>query len=281
MDSFELNKLIGAFLGAIFVMFSVSLVADALFSTHAPEQPGYVIEAAEDDGAGAAPQEEGPSVMALLADADASAGETAFRRCVACHTPEEGGANRIGPNLWDIVNRPIASKEGFSYSNAMREFSEGGQQVWDWEHLSGFLRSPRNYVPGTSMAFAGISNPQEEANLIAYLGTLSNDPAPLPEVTEEEEAPAEGEEATGEDAATEDDAATEEEGTDVAPAQPDVSDDDGTAAGPTPDAGQPAGEDADTDATDQPTPEGGTGTTGGGANGDAPAQDEEEETPAQ
>lgn len=182
MDSFELNKLIGAFLAIVFVVFSVSLVSDAVFSTHAPETPGYAIEVPETEGGGSEVVEEGPSIAELLQTADAAAGEAVFRKCAACHTPDQGGANKVGPNLWDIVNRPIASHEGFSYSAAMREFSQGGSVSWDFQHLSEFLKAPRSYVPNTAMAFAGIRNVQEEANLLAYLRTLSSNPAPLPEV---------------------------------------------------------------------------------------------------
>src|SRR5690606_3675001 len=121
----------------------------------------------------------GPTIAELLQTADPAAGETAFRKCVACHTADDGGPNKAGPNLFDIVNRPVASHEGFSYSSAMRGFAEGGT-TWTFEHLSEFLKAPRSYVPNTAMAFAGIRNPQEEANLLAYLRTLSDDPAPLP-----------------------------------------------------------------------------------------------------
>lgn len=197
MDSFELNKLLGGLLGAVFIVFSVSLLSDAIFASPAPERPGFLVEAPEVEAGGgpAAPQEE--PIAVRLASADIAAGETAYRKCQACHTADEGGANRVGPNLWDIVDRPVAGHEGFSYSGAMREFSEGGTVVWDYDHLDHFLVSPRGLVRGTAMSFAGIRNPAERADLIAYLHTLSNDPAPLPEVPADEtaaEAPA-GEEA--------------------------------------------------------------------------------------
>lgn len=184
MDSFELNKMIGAFLGAVFVLFSVGIVSDAIFHAEAPEQEGYAIAAAEPEEGGEAggAEEAGPEPIApLMASADPAAGEAAFRRCAACHTAEQGGANKIGPNLWEIVNRPVASHEGFSYSAAMQEFAQGGSVVWDYEHLSHFLLSPKGLVKGTAMNFPGIKDGQDRANVIAYLRSLSANPAPLPD----------------------------------------------------------------------------------------------------
>jgi cytochrome c len=211
MDSFELNKLIGALLGVVFIVFSVSLISDAIFSPHAPETPGYAIEVVEAEaGAGG---EEAPQVdiAAMLQVADAGAGEAVFRRCASCHTIEEGGANRVGPNLWDIVNHPVATREGFSYSAALREFSEGGQNLWNYEDFWAFLAAPRSFVPGTTMAFAGLRNPEEKANLIAYLREQSNDPQPLPEPTAEE--PAGAAETDAQPAAPD----TQDDGTSVSP----------------------------------------------------------------
>ena len=108
MDSFQLNKLAGAFLGTVFILMSVGIVSDALFDSPAPEKPGFLIEAAEaaapaegGGGAAAAPEPIAP----LLAAADVAAGEKTFKKCVACHTPDKGGANKVGPNLWGIVGR--------------------------------------------------------------------------------------------------------------------------------------------------------------------------------
>ncbi|QPC86568.1 c-type cytochrome [Mesorhizobium sp. NBSH29] len=183
MDSFEFNKLIGALLGVVFVLFSVSLIGDAFFHAPAPEKPGFIIEAAEDDashgGAAEAPVE--VPIGTLMASADAAKGEAVFKKCVTCHTADKGGANKTGPNLWDIVNRPIASHEGFSYSAAMKNFSEGGSVVWDFDHLNHFLRAPRAYIKGTAMGFAGDKKDDERADLIAYLRSLSDSPAALPE----------------------------------------------------------------------------------------------------
>lgn len=181
MDSFEFNKVIGAFLGVVFVMFSVSLLSDSIFAAHTPEKPGYLIEVAEEEGAaGGAAAAEAVPIATLLASADAAAGESAFRRCAACHTAENGGANKVGPNLWGIVDRPVASHEGFAYSGAMTQFSEGGSVKWDYEHLNNFLISPKALVPNTSMTFAGLKSDTDRANVIAYLRTLSDSPVPLP-----------------------------------------------------------------------------------------------------
>lgn len=197
MDSYDLNKLIGALLGVVFIVFSASIVSDAIFASPVPEEEGYEIVALEpeENGGGTEPAAEEP-IAVLLASANAEAGENVFKKCAACHTVEQGGPNKIGPNLWDIVNRPVAAHEGFAYSAAMREFSQGGSVVWDYEHLSNFLHSPKGLVRGTAMSFAGVKKPDERANLIAYLRMLSDSPAPLPEApapaAEAASAPAEG-----------------------------------------------------------------------------------------
>src|SRR5690606_33698662 len=228
----------GALLGVIFVVFSVSLISDAIFHTPAPETAGYAIEAAEGVGGAEGGEEAAPEPIApLLASADPAAGEAIFKRCASCHSIEKGGPNKVGPDLWGIVNRPIAGHEGFSYSGAMKEFSEGGSVVWDYEHLNHFLESPKGYVPGTAMGFAGLKSIEDRANIIAYLRSQADEPAPLPDPAdaaaaegeggEEGAAPAEeGEQAPaeqGEEAAPADQgAAPAEQGEETAPADQDA-----------------------------------------------------------
>ena len=196
MDFFEVNKLLGAFLGVMFVVFSIYLISGAIFAPHLPETAGFTIAAPEGgEAAEPVPAPAAVPIATLLASADATAGEAVFKKCAACHTGEKGGANKVGPNLWGIVNRPIASHEGFAYSGPMKEFSQGGSVVWDYEHLDEFLISPKADVKGTAMGFAGLKKDDERANLIAYLRTLADSPAPLPEAAPAAEgasAPAEG-----------------------------------------------------------------------------------------
>ena len=198
MDSFEFNKLIGAFLGAVFLVFSISLISDAIFAAPVPEKPGYVIEAVEEDaGGGAAEPAAQESVLPLLASADLEKGAAVFKKCAACHTDDASGANKVGPNLWGVVNRPIASHEGFAYSAPMKAFSQDGSVKWDYEHLDHFLLSPKGLVKGTAMGFAGLKKVQERADIIAYLRSKADSPDPLPDASaapapENASAPAEG-----------------------------------------------------------------------------------------
>ena len=185
MDSFEFNKIAGAVLIAALVAFGLGALSDFIFAGHQAETPGYIIEVAEtgdgDAGSGVAGDEDAGEepIAALLANADAGAGKSAAKKCAACHTFDEGGKNKIGPALWNVVDRPVAAAKGFKYSDALKAFADGGT-VWDFERLNGFLTAPKKYVSGTSMGFAGLKKPTERANIIAYLRTLAGDPAPLP-----------------------------------------------------------------------------------------------------
>jgi len=183
MESTPFNKYAMAFLATVFVVMTAGILSDSIFDSHAPEKPGFIIQAAEAGGeaeAGGAPAAEAVPIATLLASADATRGEAVFKRCAACHTGEKGGPNKVGPNLWDIVDRPIATHEGFSYSGAIKDFSKGGTEKWTFDHLNHFLTSPKGYIKGTAMGFAGDKKDNERADLIAYLRTLSDNPKPLP-----------------------------------------------------------------------------------------------------
>lgn len=197
MDSFELNKIAGAVLFALLVSFGLSIFSDIIFATEAPEAPGYVIAVAEETGAEDAAADAGEAaaepIGVLLASADAAAGEASARKCAACHSFGEGEANKVGPNLYDVVGHDIASKD-YAYSESMTAYA-GQAGSWTFEHLSDFLQDPKGTVPGTKMAFAGLRDDSERANVIAYLRSLSGEPVPLPEASAAAEAPEEAPEA--------------------------------------------------------------------------------------
>lgn len=182
MNSSYFNSAAGAFLGILFVLMTLSIVSEGIYHAQEPATEGFAIEVAEGGGDAAAPAEEAaPELIApLLANADPAKGETVFKKCAACHTNDAGNANKVGPGLWNIVNRPVATHADFKYSAGMTEFSQGGSVVWDYQHLSEFLAAPKKYVSGTSMGFAGLKKVEERADLIAYLRTVADTPAPLP-----------------------------------------------------------------------------------------------------
>jgi cytochrome c len=179
MDSFEFNKIAGAVLGTLLITLGLGIVAEEIFHGEAPEKQGYAIAVAEDEGqAGEAGAETAAVAIAtLLQAADPAKGQAAAKPCTACHTFEKGGQNKVGPNLWDIVNRNIAVHEGFAYSDALK--AKSGEQ-WTFDELDAFIRDPRSYAPGTKMTYAGLKRDNSRADLLAYLRTLSDNPAPLP-----------------------------------------------------------------------------------------------------
>ena len=179
MASLETNKALAAVLTAGIIASGSGVISRIIYHPSMPEENAYVIEVAEEGADGAAPEAEAPPLPVLLAAASPEAGETEARKCVACHTFEQGGENKIGPALWGVVGRDIASVDGFAYSDALLE-KEG---AWTFEALSAFLENPKGWASGTKMAFAGIRNPEDRADVLVYLRGLAESPAPLPEAT--------------------------------------------------------------------------------------------------
>ena len=181
MDSFELNKILGALLGTCLALLSLNIAAGALFTAHAPAKPGYEIAALEQDSHGKAGEPWPPRsrLPVRFASADAGRGEKSAKKCSACHTFGKGEPNRVGPNLWGVVGRQKASEAGFNYSAAMK--AQKGN--WTPDDLDKYLLNPKAMVPGTNMTFAGIPRGKERADVITYLNSKSDKPVELPKQT--------------------------------------------------------------------------------------------------
>ena len=175
------NTIAGWVLGAGIVALGASIVANEMFHQERPEKMGYPIEGVVLKGEGGAAEAEVP-IANLMAAADVAKGESQFKKCTACHTINQGGANGTGPNLWAVMGSPIGKHApGFAYSPALA--GKGGN--WDWESMSQWIKSPRDFAPGTKMTFAGISKAEDRADLLAYLNAQgSNLPLPPPPTAE-------------------------------------------------------------------------------------------------
>ena len=170
MESLEGNKIAAAILVAAIIAMVSGVLAEHLVAEKPLAQNAYPIAGVEKQPAEkAAGGEAGPQpIEPLLASADAKAGEDYAKKCAACHTFNQGGQPKVGPNLFGIVGAPKAHEQGFAYSPAMQ--GKGGN--WDVDALNEFLFKPQAYVKGTKMTFAGIPNDKERANVIKYLETL-------------------------------------------------------------------------------------------------------------
>ena len=178
------NTTAGWVLFAGVIALGLSAVGSRLYEADRPEAPeegGYFIEGAAEAGA----EDAGPSLATLLATGDAAAGAKVFAKCTACHTIEQGGAAGIGPNLYGVVGTGIGQHAaGFAYSTALA--SHGGN--WDYEALDAWLKSPRGFAEGTKMSFAGLSSPEDRANVILYMRENGGGPElPTPEAPAAEE----------------------------------------------------------------------------------------------
>ena len=180
MDSFELNKIMGAVLGTLLFVMGAGFVAEAIYHPIEDNGPGYELPEPVAE-AGASVEEAAPAVplATLLASADPARGATVVKKCQSCHNFGEGEPNKQGPHLYDVVGRPEGGVDGFAYSDGMLAHNAAGD-VWTYENLNAFLTKPSAYVKGTKMAFAGISDDAQRADVLAYLQTLSHDPVPFP-----------------------------------------------------------------------------------------------------
>jgi cytochrome c2 len=191
--SLETNKALAALLTAGIIASGSGVISRILYHPSMPEENAYVIavpEAETGEGEEATTAEAAP-LPVLLAAASPEEGETVAKKCAACHSFEQGGAAKIGPPLWGVVGRDIAAVDGFAYSDALL----GLEGEWTFDELNGFIHDPKGYAPGTKMAFAGVAEPEDLANLLVYLRSLADEPVPLPEAAAAEAQQAAGAEA--------------------------------------------------------------------------------------
>ena len=184
------NTINGWVLFAGIVALGGTIVSGEVFKAERPEEMGYPIEGVVAEGEGG---EAAKPIEFYLASADPAKGEQVFKKCTACHNADKGGANALGPNLWGVLGEPVGKGHGFPFSEALA--GHGG--TWDWNTLSDWLANPKKFAPGTKMTFAGLSNPEDRANVIAFLNAHSDSPLPLP-AAPAETAAAEGDKAAAE-----------------------------------------------------------------------------------
>ncbi len=178
MDTFEVNKIVGAVLMSILIVTVIGHLGGILLPSSEIEKPAIAIPGGAGEaapGAAAAPAKAEPFSV-YLAKANIGNGKSVAGKCLACHTLQKGQPARIGPNLWGIIGAPRAHEAGFAYSDAMKAL--GGS--WNFDELNQFLTKPQAFLPGTKMTFPGLDNEQDRADVVAYLNTLSDNPQPLP-----------------------------------------------------------------------------------------------------
>jgi cytochrome c len=182
------NTVAGCFLASALFAMVVGKVSNALVAPEHLEKPAIAVADEAPAETAAAPAAELPPIGPKLAGANVDHGKELFQKlCFTCHTIDKGGANKVGPNQWDVVGRKKGSHEGFSYSSAMQAM--GGE--WTYEDINKMVFKPTAFVKGTKMAFAGLPKEQDRADVIAYLRTMADKPLPLPEAKPAESKPAE------------------------------------------------------------------------------------------
>ena len=179
MDSFEINKIIAAVLLIALLVIGIGKISDIAFHVDKPKKSAYKVDIQESSQISSSTTEkieEKVDISALLALGDASHGEKVFKKCSACHLINKGGANKIGPALYGVIGRKVASKQDYKYSKAMAAYDKD----WTFEEMNGYLKKPQSYIKGTKMAFAGLRKEKDRASVILYLNQNSDNPLPLP-----------------------------------------------------------------------------------------------------
>ncbi len=179
MDSFEVNKVIAAVLLVALIVIGIGKISDIAFKVDKPEKSAYKVDVEEENSVASSTTKivaEKVDIAELLALGDISHGEKVFKKCAACHLVNKGGENKIGPALYGVLGKKVASKSDYKYSKAMSAYDKN----WTFEEMNGYLRKPQSYIKGTKMAFAGLRKDKDRASVILYLNQNSDNPLPLP-----------------------------------------------------------------------------------------------------
>ena len=177
MDTYDLTRIFGALCASLLLFLGVTYLLEDIYLAHALHEPAYSVEPLEDaSGLGEVAVEAEPDIASLLLAGDAGRGEKLFKRCAACHQVENATRHGVGPALWGILGRDIASLDGFTYSSTLSDL-EGN---WDWERLAAFLADPKGWAPGTKMNFVGLKKDKDRASMLLWLNGRSDSPLDLP-----------------------------------------------------------------------------------------------------
>ena len=178
MDSFEINKIIAAVLLIALIVIGIGKISDLAFHVDKPKQSAYKIELDETTKVLSTKiqEDEKVDIAALLALGNIEHGKKVFKKCAACHLINKGADNKIGPALYGVIGRKVASKQDYKYSKAMASYDKN----WTFEEMNGYLKKPQKYIKGTKMAFAGLRKEKDRASVILYLNQSSDKPLPLP-----------------------------------------------------------------------------------------------------
>ena len=177
MDSFEINKIITAVFLVVLVVFGVGKISDLIFEVKKPDVDGYKVEVKEGSSSATLVSSESQvDIAALLAMGDIEHGKKVFKKCAACHSINQGGGNKIGPKLWNVMFRPVGAISDYKYSKAL----SGYKKDWSWEEMNGFLIKPSSWIKGNKMGFAGLKKEKDRASVILYLNQSSDNPKQLP-----------------------------------------------------------------------------------------------------
>jgi cytochrome c len=180
MNYYRLNQIAMAVLGALLLFFGARTIIQIAQEEHEPEKPGYEVAGTEEKKGGEGKAEGGTDIAALLAGGDAAHGGDVAKKCAICHSFDKGGPNLIGPNLYGVLGRKLASHEGYEYSAALK--AKGGE--WDYAMIDHMIENPNAFAPGTKMAlFPGLPDAKERADVILFLREKNDNPPPLPEPT--------------------------------------------------------------------------------------------------